>query len=1457
MEVNMEGSVDIEAGKRLIQEFLKTHKEIIKPELLNTLNQQVEKYLKMVEFYKTPSEIEEELRVPPSESLLDYITKLLKIESTFVHNNFQIYKIKILLLNASIYQKTLIVQADTGYGKSTQIPQYFFTCPWFHSYSVYVTEPRRVAAVNLANKVKKDTKGSIPVFSCLSLKDFRSITKGSLVYFTEACFLNLILNEIKKEIPLKNARVIILDEIHEYSVEVEIILRILLQYIKVKRPDLTVIVTSATLQTTELSAYLGCRVLECKGSTPSVEIHYLNQYTNYYYETLNTLERVIQSPDCKTVLVFFTGLSEMFPAKEHLKKKFPALLVYLFYGKMNSKDQEKVMSAGTNKVVLATNFAESSLTIPGVTHVIDCGREKSTIDQCLNLFDTRIDFISKASAAQRAGRAGRELAGHCFRMYTVEEYEKMQSFKTPKILCSNLELIILKFMKYNLDIKEISSFHSPSQEIMKANICSMYMNESIGISTDKNFFITNLGRFVSLLDFEPALGKMIYESGCCLEVITLACVLKSCDFLMSCKKGKDIDLYLLPYKIIELGDFVVSLFLARQYSLIGCDRCFQSLSKCKRCNQMRKQWAYRLRIQEKSLKAAFIRQEEVAFVLKAYKHPLKNWFTAEQTEQESKLALFNCNSSYGPERESCLNKVISNYLEISTFITQIVIKSLFRNLTKLITNQSGQLIYLRLENQEIAVPYCNSAIFAVKKHSTYLICYKFLKSTKLFMHYVCPVNIEDVHYHKREWLSFTNYSKSTEYETIIINNKGEAYISELYGQGSSKLYKIESDLEKSEIKSFLYIQRKNRSINLIVPKEKAKKAEEILRKSIEDIKNYIYDKLSLHISMPGTYCAVMGPGCVVGQIISLHDEIKYNITGLDKKTRNYEIINDLKNTFEFSFASIQRLPNGSCEATVYFHTKAQAEKAIKVLKVKPLQGVNGPIFEMVSLSNSITKGTKIRVFIPKKVDQIAIANAFKHCTDLYNHKINPVLTGTEVIASFANYASAEYFANNFRVLIRNNFGITASSATIMPDGIPLSKDLYVFSNQIKQHITYINQRENCKIFVNKKCTRVYCEFYKLPDTAKNSLMLLIKNDTLFVPYIVWKEILGMSHNEITCERRNGNFFVVTWEDWKSSANISCTYYPARELVSIYGLPSNRCKAISYLKSLTLSILKKVQTITLSLEGRFQSKDFKQFSQQKYDIEISIQEDSNTLSLTGLQANISNFMKENRLLSTNNIERCPVCYTNMILSDTIELYLCGHLLHKPCFIKTLENNLNYSNTIIPITCLLCSEKVQYEDLSKICEIDLLSKIENAAVNAYMHKEGRDSYKWCENSDCKHIYDVRTILGNGKVIRYCPECQGKYCTRCSKPAFGSHEIFCEKEWRQDHEPENEEWITRNTVKCPNCALPVEKNGGCNHMTCKYCGEHYCFLCGSLILEKSPVDHYNNNKNTICFRQYNIIQ
>ena len=371
------------------------------------------------------------------------------------------------------------------------------------------------------------------------------------------------------------------------------------------------------------------------------------------------------------------------------------------------------------------------------------------------------------------------------------------------------------------------------------------------------------------------------------------------------------------------------------------------------------------------------------------------------------------------------------------------------------------------------------------------------------MKFLCPIDYSELLKFKGDWLREINYKKNSQlYESISFSNIGEAYFTEMTAQNYEYVEFIEKKLKIAAISNLVTMDRKAKIIYATIELGRSKEARDIIEKELDEIKNNVYSKNKTHISMNSSFCIVLGPGCLVEQIISLHDEVKYKIMGLDSKLSNSRIIKDLRNTFDFNFTSIERTCENTCDAIIYFTTKEQAELSLPKLRTQPLKGLYGPICDMTHITNSSDKGTKVKVIIPIKISQEEVNKTFGCCQDLISLKSQNVREKTEIILKFKNYESTEFFAHNFRVLIRDRFEISFSSVQILSDGIFIPRHLHKYKREVKKYISNLRKESKCNIQLNAKCTRIYCFFSKLPDAAKDGIALLVKNEFLKIQPLI-------------------------------------------------------------------------------------------------------------------------------------------------------------------------------------------------------------------------------------------------------------------------------------------------------------------------------------------------------------------
>lgn len=345
-------------------------------------------------------------------------------------------------------------------------------------------------------------------------------------YCTEGTLMRELLNAGS----LDQCSVIILDEAHERKIDIDVLLSYLKQEVP-KKPNLRVIVSSATMVATKFSVFLGgAAIIKIEGRTFPVEFLYrsveISDYVNASIATAIYIheDHPIGSGD---ILLFLTGREEIEAAFDILKQKcIYNLEVFKAYSNLDSMehldDAFKPVAAGKRKLVISTNLAEASLTIPGIVYVIDPGYTKTKLyDSKTGVESLTVLPISKASAAQRAGRAGRTAPGKCYRLYTEKNFDEMRKSTIPEIQRSNLSqtVLLLKGMHVN-DLEKFTFIDAPPKEALLASEMELYR---LGALNEKGI-ISSIGSRMVNIPLDPNLAKMMIASidlKCTDEIITI------------------------------------------------------------------------------------------------------------------------------------------------------------------------------------------------------------------------------------------------------------------------------------------------------------------------------------------------------------------------------------------------------------------------------------------------------------------------------------------------------------------------------------------------------------------------------------------------------------------------------------------------------------------------------------------------------------------------------------------------------------------------------------------------------------------------------------------------------------------------------------------------------------------------------------------------------------------------
>ncbi|XP_011302754.1 probable ATP-dependent RNA helicase DHX35 isoform X2 [Fopius arisanus] len=443
--------------------------------------------------------------------------------------------------------QTLVLIGETGCGKSTQVPQYLLEAGWCKDGKIIgITEPRRVAATSLASRVADERGCILGTDVGYSIRfDDSTDNNTKIKYMTEG----ILLREMMGDPLLTKYSIIILDEVHERTLLTDIIMGLLKKILK-KRKSLRIIVSSATVDAEELRDFFNSNtrkyggkdsacILSVEGRLYPVDIFYVTDAVpDYVKAVVETALKIHETEKSGDILAFLTGMDEVDRAvsllHEHGKLvnvEKQKIMPLAMYGSLSNADQLKVFwraPKDTRKIIVATNIAETSITISNVAYVIDCGFAKIPwFDIETHTNSLIITPISKASADQRAGRAGRIQAGKAYRLYTEKAYEDLSQCTPPQMQRSDLAPAILQLK--GLGIDNVLRFNFPSVPPSKNLLAGFELLYALG-AIDYNGVLTNpVGITMAEVPLEPVFARCLIASGemnCSDEITTILSMLQ-------------------------------------------------------------------------------------------------------------------------------------------------------------------------------------------------------------------------------------------------------------------------------------------------------------------------------------------------------------------------------------------------------------------------------------------------------------------------------------------------------------------------------------------------------------------------------------------------------------------------------------------------------------------------------------------------------------------------------------------------------------------------------------------------------------------------------------------------------------------------------------------------------------------------------------------------------------------
>ncbi|MBU60893.1 MAG: ATP-dependent helicase HrpB [Opitutae bacterium] len=429
------------------------------------------------------------------------------------------------IVSAACGERRLVVTAPTGSGKSTQLPQMLLDSGSFPD-QIVILEPRRLATRMLARRVSSERGSYVGQEVGYQVRfDNKTSSATKIVYVTEG----LLLRRMLARPDLSGISALIFDEFHERSLESDLTLALAKTLQETSRPDLALVVTSATIATEPLCEYLGsCPVVQVDGRSFPVEVSFAgaSRDETVWQRAAKQIIRLSSEYD-GDFLVFMPGAFEIRKTIEelshsHLMKGFDLLPLY---GDLPPDRQDAaIRKSERRKVVVATNVAETSLTIDGVRVVVDSGlAKKASFDTRRGINALLTEPISRASADQRAGRAGRTAPGFCLRLWGEKEHERRFASETPEVLRLDFAETMLSLLAAGQEPSTVCWFEQPTE---LALVKARGLLADLG-ALDLNGYLTNLGREMAAFPLHPRHARALLEARArdCLPAVALALAL--------------------------------------------------------------------------------------------------------------------------------------------------------------------------------------------------------------------------------------------------------------------------------------------------------------------------------------------------------------------------------------------------------------------------------------------------------------------------------------------------------------------------------------------------------------------------------------------------------------------------------------------------------------------------------------------------------------------------------------------------------------------------------------------------------------------------------------------------------------------------------------------------------------------------------------------------------------------
>ena len=497
------------------------------------------------------------------------------------YKSLPVYEQKQRILDTLKTNQVIIVQSPTGSGKTTQIPVILHEAGYSDNGIIAVTQPRRIAALSVSEFISKQLGTSYPGLVGYKM---RFEDKTDLTTRIKIMTDGILLQEMKLDPMMKKYSVIMVDEAHERSLNIDFVLGLLKRILKV-RPDLKIIVSSATMNAEKFSTYFdGCPIVTIDTITYPVTVIYdpptipastntLTAEEALLSKISNTIDRILYNRTEGDILIFLPGEKAI---KDCINKLYRTpysrkIQIIPLYGRLPKEEQEKVFDSapfGRKKVIISTNIAETSVTIDGITSVIDSGLAKLNFYSPRTYTSSLIETpVSKASCNQRRGRAGRTQPGTCYRLYPRKDYDTRESYTIEEIFRTDLSEVVLRMAELGItDFETFDFISQPPKEAIRGAVETLRMLKAINPDNT----LSSIGNLMVLFPLPPRVSRIIVESILkypeVMEEVLIAAAFLSTHSPFVLPQGEEMDARRAHHTFRDIqGDFVSYVKLYRIY----------------------------------------------------------------------------------------------------------------------------------------------------------------------------------------------------------------------------------------------------------------------------------------------------------------------------------------------------------------------------------------------------------------------------------------------------------------------------------------------------------------------------------------------------------------------------------------------------------------------------------------------------------------------------------------------------------------------------------------------------------------------------------------------------------------------------------------------------------------------------------------------------------------------------